>query len=748
MQFNLKYNEIHSQIKKQHGQTITYQGVHKFLNELEKEGVVLKKDREYMLNINWLANFQNHLQNVRHSYQGEGEMLNLDFDSERTPLSIIAKYKQSITESFKNSELLELPSISKLYLTTLGHRSKHPKEYNLLQEIKKNKHLLLLGKTGSGKTVISKYLAHFFARNSSLIPIIINLQYDKIEDLSKAILERLHEHIDKDLDEDFVMPLLKEGNFVFVVDSIDNSTDSSEFLANLRRCFVDYKRNHWIILCRFDSDPKQSLQVPTFQINPFSRKQVFSIVFQKASERLYRRVKYDRTLFTLCQNPQFLTFAIEAFTDENPIINTAADLYTSYLRAILQRHAFKKSQCRFLAEPAKRILAEIAFKIKNRQTLPQWEEITQIIEKYSSGKEGELFSFIVETGILEELPHGQFQFQHAPLIEYLAALHIQQEFAKNPPGSILHQLIHKKQWLDVFSLYSSLEPENMVLQSLWQRYLDDGSRQDLLLLGKILSEAGLLGKPMYQKVLESLLTLYSLDDAKFYPLWYQLNEIFSNIHSKEEHKRILHFLERLRENPNARLTNVLFNSTVSINNKEAFSLLSDAMQKSDDPHFVYSLAEIVGLQKASQYLQLLFDELKGKDPITKAVVAWAIKQCGDEGVELLQKWDAEFDIDSYGENLFEDIEKILKESTHPIQIGHSCIELCRLNYVQGIESVYYFLDRELELTPVLKYHICYALSLHDIAAEYDVFETIWNENLLETRKLIVAIKREVEASGI
>ncbi len=64
----LSAKEVYSEAKETHGLNITYQGVHKVLNQLVDERTALNQDRKYLLNIEWIDNLRKFTDTAEKSY--------------------------------------------------------------------------------------------------------------------------------------------------------------------------------------------------------------------------------------------------------------------------------------------------------------------------------------------------------------------------------------------------------------------------------------------------------------------------------------------------------------------------------------------------------------------------------------------------------------------------------------------------------------------------------------------------------
>ena len=79
----LTTKEIYALLKKRNSSTITYQAVHKVLNELVLQEVIVKDERKYSLNENWIKSSKEQFIRLENIYHRK------DFDNETLPSKIV-----------------------------------------------------------------------------------------------------------------------------------------------------------------------------------------------------------------------------------------------------------------------------------------------------------------------------------------------------------------------------------------------------------------------------------------------------------------------------------------------------------------------------------------------------------------------------------------------------------------------------------------------------------------------------------
>ncbi|MBM3233910.1 hypothetical protein FJZ19_02325 [Candidatus Pacearchaeota archaeon] len=69
--FPLSIKKIFFEINKEYKLGVTYQAVFKLINEMLEENILVKSNREYKLNINWINRLENELAIIKKNYVGE-----------------------------------------------------------------------------------------------------------------------------------------------------------------------------------------------------------------------------------------------------------------------------------------------------------------------------------------------------------------------------------------------------------------------------------------------------------------------------------------------------------------------------------------------------------------------------------------------------------------------------------------------------------------------------------------------------
>ncbi len=498
-------------------------------------------------------------------------------------------------------------------------------------------------------------------------------------------------------------------------------------IKNINQLIKKFNKNHFLITCRKSSDPKNELQISTFELQDLTYHQMKLILFQKNSKELYVKIKNNQNILRLCKNPLFLTLAMRIFKQKNTNLIKQIDLYKNYVEILLYQYEQQNNKEKLLIPDVLESLAEIAFITKyNHKSVTNKD----LKKAFSKRFEREDFSFayhkIFSSELLIEKNVNNFEFFHQSIQDYLCALHLSHVFDKKIPNKIINLLINKEIWRDVIKFYCTLQPDNNLFKELFEKYRKSSKIKELILLAQILKENKSEKKSVFNEILDSLLNIYSLDDKKFYQYWNELNKIFSDWNSSKIRKKIIYYFSSSNSNITARMTNILFHSKFFINHEEVKNLFIKGL-KSPDKHLKYSLIELIGIHKFKNFIPLILNHIEDKDFILRAVTIWAIEQNGEEAHSFLSKTKKNpFEyINKFKKGLFPKLAKLINKTRIDFKKGHCMIELARLDYFKALNLIFKNINKK----PITKHHACYALTRNKDFDLTHILEYIWSNRL-------------------
>ncbi|MBU0459902.1 MAG: hypothetical protein KJ771_03775, partial [Nanoarchaeota archaeon] len=587
-----------------------------------------------------------------------------------------------------------------------------------------------------------KMIAYEYASRGKLIPIYLKLNHYAGESLVRIVKEHIQQVTGEEVREDMIKILLSEGTFLFLFDGLNEASgqvkidytllDRSDLVLDSLNKFIfreGYKNNLFVIGCRAYNDPKRRLPITTFQLNKLDDKKIKLILKTENASELGRQIWKDKELFSLCQNPLMLSMLIKSdkFSFKNK-----SQLYDYFIQNLLG-----DEKC---FNDIINVLSQLAYQLNFVCFNLPYSEACHLIEKISfeSGiskeKTDEIIESIFQSNIIRK--EGNYcEFMHQSIQEYLAARELRnKDFGKEE----LLKIVKNKHWHASLLFYASTEKDIDKLSStLYEQFILTNDHSLLFLAAHCLIENRKCKGELFNKIINSLLNIYNYRDEKFYIYWYELNNIFGKWKDAKVNNKIVSHFNNLDSEISARMTNILFHSKRNIGYSKNKKLFMKIIDDDSNHHLQYSLIELIGINKLEEFLPLIFSKIKSDDPITSAVVIWAIEQIGFSGLDEWlkknkEKQKAEEYLASVKEELFVRISHLIKEAKEDYVIGHCMIELARLDYNKAVPIIFEYLNDK----TIIKYHACYALSREERVDMSQIFEKIWDNKFDEMRLML------------
>lgn len=352
----------------------------------------------------------------------------------------------------------------------------------------KGRHVLVLGRTGTGKTVFLRYLLRLMAmqflnvkKKERNLPILIDLRTHPIagRTLEDVICDVLRGYR-VELSDDVIKFLIKKGGFLVLVDSLNEINPS--ILKNEFQSFLNRNANNKVLMAsqlnflkRRDTQMYNMAELNAQQ----AREYLCTVLSSDPWERLPAEVQ------ALGRNPQDLALISEVLLALPPeeVPTHRADLYRELLHrdAALIAWVHSESVEILLVYALAFRMFDEAPPVVSEDDLPRW--VRRLMEERSIS-ESVTVDAIVEAlqksrmfkqeqvpGTLG-IPRIMIGFQHELMGKFLAARHLRSLLERGADASMaeLTMLSGEPRWLDVFffvidELNSSLEL-NQFLMSL------------------------------------------------------------------------------------------------------------------------------------------------------------------------------------------------------------------------------------------------------------------------------------------
>ncbi len=166
----LTTKQLHAQLKKKHAISVTYQAIHKAVNSLVLQGVLINKNRTYTINPNWVSNLSSLIEQLKRNsakYSGiveskqEGQTQTLTFSS----FEKAQEFKKELQKEFFEQKHATQPIYAgeDRHLTSpLIYSEKSLRLLNLVAQAKAKCYIIV-----RGGTIIDEWCANYY-RNENI----------------------------------------------------------------------------------------------------------------------------------------------------------------------------------------------------------------------------------------------------------------------------------------------------------------------------------------------------------------------------------------------------------------------------------------------------------------------------------------------------------------------------------------------------------------------------------------------------
>ncbi len=645
--------KIFSLIKKQ-GISVTYHGVYKAIRELVNDCFLIETNKEYTLNTVMIE------QRI----------------AQQKPLLLQTLAAERPILDGKDYVLLD---IIPTYLSEFHYRQYVDGTKNPRDILTQFPTFLLIGDSGSGKTTLLKLLA---AQEKENIPLFLSLQHYHGDDLLVFIQQCLHTPVSRETVEHY----LEQGAFLLLFDGLDENSEYEKILSELYAFTKHYPKNKMIITTRTSYDPKELLPLPTFALAPINQKQMQTLLKSKNKEEIWSAL--PNSIKELCRTP-FQIMMVLHIKNKLPKDAKDVDLYGAFIAEHLALQE-KKSK-NYYSIDLKKVLAQIAFKTEmtfSHSSLLEQVSIIAKEEHWEKKYEQELLITLLKIDLLREEENGAYTFSHQRIRDYFIALYM----STHPFD---RTALFKRKY--VLPLYAGLlDDTKELIYTIFAEYARTANHEYLFLAVKCLKEVKDPNWDDYQGILHALLNIYNYTDTLFYPHWYSLREIFYGWNDPYVIQSILDFFEQCEEDITPRLVNILYHTTIALDDKR-MQTLRNVLIATSNKHLQYSIIEIVGLQNDISMVSQLKEFLTYDDPIVVCQTARTL--------ERLQEINNE-EVKNIQQKQHQKLLELVENAKEDFIKGHALIELAHIDTKQAFPYV----ERALQdKKPIIRYHASYVI---------------------------------------
>ncbi|MGD2249636.1 MAG: SIR2 family protein, partial [Candidatus Methanofastidiosia archaeon] len=383
-----------------------------------------------------------------------------------------------------------------------------------------NKHMVILGDPGVGKTCLLKYIAlkastqkgEFLGINNVLLPVLIPLreytQYGQGKMFKEFVFHYINEQICS-LPEEVLEHFLETNSFFFLLDGLDEVIKESERIGisrQVERFMARYPHTRIILTSRPAGYSPAAIigAVPHFSLAEFNNDEIKEFLVkwftfldkieedvfdkEKAEEKafnLFEVIEDRERIFRLARNPLLLTILVLIQRVGGTLPERRADFYDLAVRTIVGSwdtlKNLPKYEDKHLPDQGTilNILEEIGFNLHNEkqenivgiEELKGW--LKDAMEKeagHSSIEEINDFVWMLKerAGLLVEKGVDLYGFVHLTFQEYFAARHIASGRGVGLVENLIKENLYSSRWREVFFLASAIaspEQADLILES-------------------------------------------------------------------------------------------------------------------------------------------------------------------------------------------------------------------------------------------------------------------------------------------
>lgn len=338
-----------------------------------------------------------------------------------------------------------------IFLNENGHIARVEK-YTINEEYEKciNKYdkILIMDTAGMGKTTLVKYLAAQEISNNRRIPIIVELRKLTGNISIMEYIKKQFNLLDKNIDGEDVIRMLKEGEFIIFFDGYDEVTEDyrGNILDDLQNFISIADNNKYVVTSRKESDLSCLGDFYGFSIKPLRMEEAFTLIRKYDSngelgELLIDRIKNDKNLQIIKEfltNPLLVSLLYKTFDYNREIPYKKIEFYEQVYKALFNDHDKTKGsayvhpkKCNLDINDFERVLRRIGFfSLQRKKVEFSRTQLFDLIDKailnmpWISVSSDDFFNDITHAVPLFQLDGNDYKWSHKSFMEYFAAEYI------------------------------------------------------------------------------------------------------------------------------------------------------------------------------------------------------------------------------------------------------------------------------------------------------------------------------------
>ncbi|MES2690793.1 MAG: NACHT domain-containing protein, partial [Bacteroidota bacterium] len=342
--------------------------------------------------------------------------------------------------------------------------------------------ILITDTAGMGKSTLLKKIFLSVIDEAVGIPILVELRrISKSKDIIQEIMDQINS-ISKDLDKDFILRLIQQGNFVFLFDGYDEipTENRVEATEQIQKFINKAGKNLFILTSRPESALSAFGDFKGFSVKPLAKNQAFDLLRRydgngNLSKELIKKLqgKTYNNIDEFITNPLLVSLLFAAFEHKHTIPIKKHIFYRQVYDALFESHDLTKGDsfarekfCKLDVDEFHRVLRHIGYNclIKGKIEFTK-DEILDLIKDaktYVSGisfKESDLLKDLISTVPLFTIDGIYYKWSHKSLQEYFAAQFIFLDSKEKQRDILLKIYKHENaiKFINVLDLYYSID---------------------------------------------------------------------------------------------------------------------------------------------------------------------------------------------------------------------------------------------------------------------------------------------------
>lgn len=409
------------------------------------------------------------------------------------------------TVAFKKRKIL----LSDVYvpLTIQYKDEKNIKRSILIEEFSnqifdKSNKVLITDTAGMGKSTMSKKLLLSCIENNQGVPVLIELRrLSRNKDIIQEILEQLNP-INEEIDKQFILDLIKRGDFIFFFDGFDeiSLTDRSLVTTEIQKFVSKARKNKFILTSRPEEALSSFGDFFKYQIKPLIPNEAYELITKydasnKIAPLLISKIKEEENFDNIKEyltTPLLVSLLFTAFEHKQSIPFKKHIFYRQVFDALFESHDLSKGDSferekysKLGSDEFHRVLRAFGFFCLKQENKIEFsrDELGQIVQdslEYSG--EGTVKSSDFIKDLLITVPIFSkdgiyYKWSHKSLQEYFAAQFIYIDSKEQQKDILQHISFHKNNtaYINVLDLYRSMDPfgfENIITLKLLNDFIE------------------------------------------------------------------------------------------------------------------------------------------------------------------------------------------------------------------------------------------------------------------------------------